>query len=107
ALGSYGATKAVLAYWTSARRREIGHKGVSVCLVEPGPVKTEFFEALTGLTPQPGQYHPMLDAPFPWMTGRVEQVARRIVRLIERPKRRLSVVRRAVWPWRLLGGLFQ
>ena len=46
ALGAYGATKAGLAYWNDALRRELRHKGVTVCLVEPGPVKTEFFDAL-------------------------------------------------------------
>ena len=49
----------------------------------------------------------MLDAPAPWMSADVNDVARRIVRLIERPRRRLSVPRRVVWPWRLFGGLFQ
>ena len=104
ALGAYGATKAALAYWSSALRRELSHKGVSVCLVEPGPVKTDFFEALTGLSER---WHPMLDAPAGWMSADVVDVARRIVRLIERPRRRLSVPKRVVWPWRLLGGLFQ
>ena len=41
------------------------------------------------------------------MSAEVDDVARRIVRLIERPRRRLSVLRRFVWPFRLLGGLFQ
>jgi short-subunit dehydrogenase len=103
ALGAYGATKAGLAYWNDALRRELWDRGITVCLVEPGPVQTEFFTALTGLADRPGGYHPMLDAPFPWMTARVEVVARRIVELIERPKRRLSVLKRFVWPWRLLG----
>lgn len=107
ALGAYGATKAAIAYWSYALRREVLHKGVQVCLVEPGPVKTEFFDAFTRLGPEPGSYHPMLDAPMPWMSAPVDDVARRIVRLIERPKRRLSVRRRFVWPWRLVGGLFQ
>jgi short-subunit dehydrogenase len=103
ALGAYGATKSGLAYWNDALRRELWDRGITVCLVEPGPVQTEFFTALTGLADRPGGYHPMLDAPYPWMTARVEVVARRIVGLIERPKRRLSVLRRFVWPWRLIG----
>ncbi len=104
ALGAYGATKAGMAYWSSALRRELRHVGVSVCLVEPGPVKTEFFEALAGLSET---WHPMLDAPGDWMSADVHDVARRIVRLIEKPRRRLSVRKRFVWPWRLLGILFQ
>jgi short-subunit dehydrogenase len=106
-LGAYGAAKAGLAYWNDALRRELLHKGVKVCLVEPGPVKTEFFDALMMLAPPGGEYNPLLDAPAPWMSAQVEDVARRIVRLIERPRRRLSVLRRVVWPFRLLGGLFQ
>jgi uncharacterized protein len=107
ALGAYGATKAGLAYWNDALRRELKHRGVKVCLVEPGPVKTEFFATLMTLAPPGGEYNPLLDAPAPWMSAPAEEVARRIVRLIERPKRRLSVPRRFVWPFRLLGGLFQ
>lgn len=106
-LGAYGATKAGLAYWNDALRRELRHKGVKVCLVEPGPVKTEFFAALSTLAPPGGEYNPLLDAPKPWMSARVEDVAHRIAQLIERPRRRLSVLRRVVWPFRLLGGLFQ
>ncbi len=107
ALGAYGATKAGLAYWNDALRRELRHKGVKVCLVEPGPVKTEFFDSLSKLAPRGGEYNPLLDAPRPWMSAQVEDVARRIVRLIEHPRRRLSVLRRVVWPFRLVGGLFQ
>lgn len=107
ALGAYGATKAGLAYWNDALRREVKHKGVKVCLVEPGPVKTEFFDALVTLAPPGGEYNPLLDAPKPWMSAPVDEVARRIVRLIERPRRRLSVLRRFVWPFRLLGLAFQ
>lgn len=103
ALGAYGATKAGLAYWNDALRRELWDRGVSICLVEPGPVKTEFFDTLKGLADRPDGYHPMLDAPFPWMTARPEVVSRRIIGLIERPRRRTSVLRRIVWPWRWLG----
>ena len=107
ALGAYGATKAGLAYWNDALRRELRHKGVQVCLVEPGPVKTEFFDSLAKLAPPSGEFNPLIDAPQPWMSAQVEDVARRIVRLIEHPRRRLSVLRRVVWPFRLVGGLFQ
>ena len=70
-------------------------------------MKTEFFDALMTLAPPGGRYNPLLDAPLPWMSARVDEVARRIVRLIERPRRRLSVLRRVVWPFRLFGGLFR
>ena len=36
--GVYGATKAGLAWWNDALRRELIRRGVRVCLVEPGPV---------------------------------------------------------------------
>ncbi|MGE3820052.1 MAG: SDR family NAD(P)-dependent oxidoreductase [Isosphaeraceae bacterium] len=106
ALGAYGATKAGLAYWNNALRRELWHKGVTVCLVEPGPVRTEFFHALVSQSAT-REYHPMLDAPSEWMTAEVNQVARRIVGLIDRPRRRLSVTRRFVWPWRATGTLLE
>jgi len=107
ALGAYGATKAGLAYWNDALRRELRHRGVRVCLVEPGPVKTEFFDALMVFAPPSGEYNPLLDAPLPWMTADVNDVARRIARLIDRPLRRLSVRRRVVWPFRIVGGVFR
>jgi hypothetical protein len=107
ALGAYGATKAGLAYWNDSLRRELRHQGVTVCLVEPGPIRTEFFDAMMTLSPPSGEYNPLLDAPMPWMSARVEDVARRIVRLIRHPRRRLSVLKRVVWPFRLVGVLFR
>jgi hypothetical protein len=41
------------------------------------------------------------------MTAEVEVVVKRIARLIDQPRRRLSVLRRFVWPFRALGGVFQ
>jgi len=103
ALGAYGATKAGLAYWNDALRRELYSTGVSVCLVEPGPVKTEFMDALSSLVPSGERAHPILDIAAPWMTADVEEVARRVANLLDRPRRRLSVLRRLVWPFRALG----
>ena len=104
ALGAYGATKAGLAYWNDALRRELYAKGVAVCLVEPGPIKTEFMDALELAAYRPtGTAHPILDNAAPWMTADVEDVARRVARLLDHPRRRLSVLRRFVWPFRLLG----
>jgi short-subunit dehydrogenase len=103
ALGAYGATKAGLAYWNDALRRELCNTGVTVCLVEPGPIRTEFMDALGALVPAGRRPHPILENAAPWMTARVEEVARRTVRLLDRPRRRLSVLKRLVWPFRLLG----
>jgi uncharacterized protein len=103
ALGAYGTTKAGLAYWNDALRRELYRTGVRVCLVEPGPIKTEFMDALNALVPPGEKPHPILDNAAPWMTADVQEVARRVARLIDHPKRRLSVLKRLVWPFRLIG----
>ncbi|HEV3167073.1 MAG TPA: SDR family NAD(P)-dependent oxidoreductase [Isosphaeraceae bacterium] len=108
ALGAYGVTKAGLSYFNDALRREVRHRGVRVSLVEPGPVTTEFFEAMGIPARQvPGIYNPLRDPPPAAMCASAEEVARRIVRLIERPRRRVSVLRRVIWPHRLVGVLFQ
>lgn len=105
-MGAYGATKAGLAYWNNALRRELRHRGVNVCLAEPGPVGTEFFQAVSRLVPQGGKG---LEAPLPpsFSSARVEDVAARVVRLIEHPKRLIYPLRRVMLPWRMLGGLFK
>ena len=103
ALGAYGATKAGLAYWNDALRRELDSKGVTVCLVEPGPIKTEFMDSVSSLVPSGGQPAAILDNAAPWMSADVEDVARRVARLLDHPRRRLSVLRRFVWTFRLLG----
>src|SRR5262249_45484047 len=61
ALGAYGATKAGLAYWNDALRRELYRTGVRVCLVEPGPIKTEFMDAVSALLPPGESPHPIID----------------------------------------------
>ena len=105
ALGAYGATKAGLAYWNDALRRELKPTGVRVCLVEPGPIKTEFMDALGAMVPDGGRTDPILDNAAPWMVADVEDVARRVARLLDHPRRRLSVLRRLVWPFRILGAV--
>ncbi len=103
--GAYGATKAALAWWNDALRREVLNRGVHVCLVEPGPVSTEFFDALQAQVP--GATGRILEPPPWYMTAKVEDVAERIVRLLDEPQRRLSVLKRVVWPFRMIGGLFK
>lgn len=122
--GVYGATKAALAYWNDALRREMRAKGVGVCLVEPGPVSTEFFQAVSSRFPgresQDAATSPeelasaetfrrfaAIDPPPAWMSANVDDAAARIVRLLDRPKRRISVLRRVVWPFRGIGLLVQ
>jgi uncharacterized protein len=105
ALGAYGATKAGLAYWNDALRRELATRGVKVCLVEPGPFKTEFMAAVESRVPAGERAHPILDNAAPWMSASVEVVARRVVRLLDHPCRRLSIPKRFVWPFRAIGFL--
>ncbi len=117
-LGAYGATKAGLAYWNDANRREMKGRGVSVSLVDLGPVSTEFFEAVRrrvdagdvrpplGIDPAPDAlYNAMRDRPPGALTTNVEDAALRIIDLLEYPRRRLRVPRRVVWPFRLLGAI--
>lgn len=117
--GAYGTTKAALAYWNDALRRELKHQGVKVCLVEPGPVETGFFDAVQGMV-GPGQdqalgagpppdrlYNALRDRPPHLLAASAEVAARRIARLLDHPRRRLVFLRRTVWPLRVLGGLIQ
>ncbi|MDB5349846.1 MAG: hypothetical protein JWN86_1093 [Planctomycetota bacterium] len=122
--GAYGATKAALAYWNDALRRELRPHGVSVCLAEPGPVVTEFFQAVASRFPGRGsqgggfsaedlasaetfRQFAAIDPPPAWTSATVDDVACRIVRLLEHPRRRISVLRRVVWPFRALGLLIR
>jgi short-subunit dehydrogenase len=105
ALGAYGATKAGLAYWNDALRRELRSKRVKVCLVEPGPIKTEFMDAISARVAAGGRPHPILENAAPWMSAKTADVACRVADLLDRPRRRLSVPRRFVWPFRTLGAL--
>lgn len=115
--GVYGATKAGLAYWNDALRREVGHRGVRVCLVEPGPVATEFLDVIKAhdrlRIDQDGSRSPSATAdaltrrPPAFLVATADDAAKRIARLLVHPRRRLSVLKRAVWPYRILGGLFQ
>ena len=77
--------------------------GVTVCLVEPGPIKTEFMDALSSLVPAEKQAHPILDNAAPWMTADVEDVRPASDSPARPPRRRLSVLRRFVWVFRFLG----
>jgi short-subunit dehydrogenase len=119
-LGAYGATKAALSYWNDSLRRELRDRGVKVCLVSLGPVATEFFDAVRrssesdpdalrplGINPTPDHlYNAMRDRPPRLMEMTVDVAARRIARLLDRPVRRLPLLRRVIWPVRLTGAFF-
>ena len=49
--------------------------------------------------------HSVVETPSAWMTARVDDVARCVINLLDHPRRRLSVRRRLVWPFRVLGVL--
>jgi hypothetical protein len=103
AFGIYGATKAGFGYWSNALRREVRNYGVTVCLVEPGPVKTEFLdvvEANPNYQPRAWEARPPA-----FLCARADDAARRIARLIDHPKRRISMLRRTVWPLRWFGAI--
>lgn len=105
--GAYGACKSGLSYFTDGLRRELHGTRVAVCLVEPGPIRTEFLSrALEGLDPA-DPMRKMVESWPPMIFGDAERVARDMLRLIDRPRGRISVLRRAVWPMRLMGALFQ
>ena len=119
-LGAYGATKAGLAYWNDALRRELRDQGVSVSLVDLGPVATGFFEAVRrrvdpdapasplGVDPAPDAlYNAKRARPPMFMTTDVDVAARQIAGLLERPRRRLRLPRRVVWPFRIFGALLE
>ncbi|MDX2037434.1 MAG: SDR family NAD(P)-dependent oxidoreductase [Isosphaeraceae bacterium] len=104
AFGVYGMTKAALAYWNDAIRRELQPRGIRVCLVEPGPISTEFFDVVEQAAGD-RELPSWLKRPPAALSGRPDDAARRIATLATRPRRRISMLRRTVWPLRVLGGL--
>lgn len=105
--GAYGACKAGLSYFSDALRRELAGTSVKVSLIEPGPIHTEFLgRALDGLEQDdPGKK--FVDAWPSAIFGTPQAVAAGMVACIDRPRRRVSVLRRAVWPMRVGGYIFQ
>lgn len=97
-MGVYGTTKVALASWNNALRRELFRTGIDVCLVEPGPLHTGFHSSMN----ETGKYPEMLEPP-PMFSGSAEDAARRIARLLDHPRRKIVMLRRIVWPWRLFG----
>lgn len=105
--GAYGACKAGLSYFTDALRRELSGTKVAVCLVEPGPIRTEFLSrAMTGL--EPGDQERAFVESWPAAVyGTPDRVATEMLACLKRPRRRVSVLKRAVWPMRAGGFIFQ
>ncbi|WP_059103644.1 SDR family NAD(P)-dependent oxidoreductase [Shouchella shacheensis] len=82
---AYAASKHAVLGFTNSLRMELGEKGIKVSAVNPGPIHTPFFDrADTSGTYVASVGRWMLDA---------EVVARKVVRLIEKPRRELNL------PW--------
>jgi uncharacterized protein len=79
-MGNYAPTKIAVAALTRALRLELGARGVRVCLVEPGPVATEFNERAGGERSRPSMFNPS-----------AARAAVPIVRLFEHPRSRVSI----------------
>lgn len=91
--GNYAPTKIAVAAISRALRRELQPRGVHVCLVEPGPIRTEFWERAGGQG----------DGRSWGITA--EACARPIVRLFERPRKRIVVPGWLALPLRLMGAV--
>ena len=76
----YSATKAFLDAFTTSLHREARGSGVNVCVVRPGPVKTEFFQK-TRTQPRSGAI------PGEVFAVSAQQVAHTVWSLLERPRR--------------------
>ncbi|WP_088035695.1 SDR family NAD(P)-dependent oxidoreductase [Evansella clarkii] len=79
----YSATKHALLGFANSLRMELDHSGIHVSVVNPGPVRTDFFHTADST----GEYRKnvekfMLDP---------EKVALRLVNLIEKPKREVNL----------------
>jgi len=92
---SYGASKAGLSHFTSCIQGDLKGTGVNTTLVELGPVPTEMFTSV--------KHHPPTEAAFA-LAERLqlirqvprEEVADRIVRAVQKDKRRLCLPARGV-----------
>ncbi len=79
-MGNYSPTKIAVAGLSDALRRELTAQGVDVCLVEPGPIATEFTERAGG---DRGSYSPLSIS--------AAEAAVPIVRLFQHPRSRIVV----------------
>ncbi|MDQ6694980.1 MAG: SDR family NAD(P)-dependent oxidoreductase [Chloroflexota bacterium] len=79
-MGNYAPTKIAVAALSGALRMELARKGVAVCLVEPGPIATEFSERSGGGADVPSSLY--VSAPA---------AAVPIVRLFKQPQRRIVI----------------
>jgi short-subunit dehydrogenase len=83
-LNIYNASKFALIGWSEAMRRELRAQGIRICIVDPGPIATEFDIASIGSQADATKAPTGLSA---------DVVARRIVRLIAHPRREIVIPR--------------
>ncbi len=81
-MGNYAPTKIAVAALTDALRRELVPQGIHVCLVEPGPIATEFSNRSGGV---------MSSGVTARLSISASEAAIPIVRLFEHPQRRIVV----------------
>lgn len=81
-MGNYAPTKIAVAGLTDALRRELAPQGINVCLVEPGPINTEFGEH------SGGNFNSGIASR---LSISAKAAAVPIVRLFEHPHRRIVV----------------
>lgn len=105
--GAYGACKAGLSYFSDALRREFAGTGVKVCLVEPGPIRTQFLSRATDGLSEGDPKKVMIDQWPGMIFGTPERVASDMIRCLGRPKSRIFALRRAVYPLWLAGVTFR
>ncbi len=91
--GNYAATKIAVAALSRALRREVGSRGIKVCLVEPGPIVTEF---ATNAGFRNGEAGIEISA---------DECARPIVQLFDRPRRRIVVPAWLTVPLLIMGAV--
>lgn len=105
--GAYSAAKAGVSGYADALRRELAPHGVTVSLIEPGPVRTGFNErAASGLADRSGSVYADTYAQFASYSpaaADVETVVERVITAVEtdRPRARDRIGRRARWLPRL------
>jgi NAD(P)-dependent dehydrogenase (short-subunit alcohol dehydrogenase family) len=115
-ISAYAASKWALEGWAEAVSFELATVGVDLCLVEPGPYRTEIFERAERVLPAESIYRPLAEAVARYVDEDVarqardpQEVAERIAHVLEAsgprfrtpvgPQARLAWAARGLVPW--------